>query len=1136
MLGKQTMKRVLGLLFLLIFSSSMLSFSMNAKSPDVLISIQKDNVKLSDVLKEIEKQSGYYFVFSKEDLNPAKRISLSVKNEKLDVVLDKLFSPLNVTYIFSGTSNITLKQQTQTTNTTVPNTESPDVSIKLINGRVINIEEDPIIGAVVFEKGSKTNASITDSDGCFSLLIPTDAFIEIRYLGYIDKSLPTSGKTFLTISLEKKVVNLNEVVIVGYGIQKESDLTNAVASISGKDLVKVQQSSLKGAILGKLSGIKYTQTNGEPGNDGGRFSIRDFGEPLTIVDGVERPFSQIDPNEVESISILKDASASIYGFRGANGVIIVTTKKGTSGEPKINYNYSIGFQSANENLQMMDGYQYAISRNRSAYNKDMSTIRYSEQEIENIRMGVTPSTDWYNEAIRSNAPKQQHNMNISGERGNLNYFFSLGYLNQESILKTSDQKYQRYNLRSKVNAKITDRLSAEVMLGGRIEDKKNPYNAGDEGRKIFERIKSNDPLTSIYANNNPMYYRKVDWGEMNPIAMLDREASGYKDEKDLELNSQIALNLNIWEGLSARAFVAFDYTDKKEKHLQKIHHEYEYNPLNNSYTVFDKVAVGSLFQRTQPRYKSTQQYSLNYSKTVDSKHDLHGLLLWEWKERHTDWLQAKRYYSVSTELDQLDKGDLDEQENNGNQVVEKYAGLVGRLNYAFISKYLFEFSFRYDGSSKNSPNNRWGFFPTVSGGWRLAEEPFIKNVIPQLSNLKLRGSWGKIGDDSYLNVDNFIGGWIYPNGNYIFGNQVLEQGLAEANLANMNISWLQIETFNLGLDASWNRKLNLEFDYFYRTTNGKYNTRKAELPTTSGLPLPQENLDSDNSKGFELSIGTEQEINDLSFIIKGNVAYAISQNLHYTSPTYLNQWLNYRNNINNRIKPDNVRWGYIAEGQFQSYEEIMKAPLHDNNGNTSLKPGDIRIKDLNRDGLIDENDQSIIGRGRYPNLNFGLTLNATWRNFDLDVLFQGASMYTYTPEVTRSNPWTGSTPNNNGFEMWTDNWHKADINDLSSPWISGKYPALRDNMDDVGKNTAVSTFWTVDAYYIRLKSIELGYTLPKKITNNLGFDRIRFFINSWSPFTITNIKGVDPEAMEEDFMSFYYPQLKVFTFGINVTL
>ena len=1116
-------KNTIKLYSLLLFFCFLTFTSANAQTGKVSINLKNASVK--ELFNAIESQTPYRFSYRSVEVENKKGVTISVKNAKLKDLLIQELPKHHLSHIVQGNKIIV---------TPATDNQSSDKSNK-VTGKVVDTNGEPIVGATIKEQGT-TNGTITDMDGNFLLEVPNNAILEITYIGYRPQEIAIKGQTRVDIKLAEDTQKLDEVVVVGYGTQKKATLTGAVASLKGEELAKVSQPNMKANLIGKIPGVRYQESTGEPGVDSSdRFNIRGFGEPLVIVDGVERPFTQIDPNEIASMNVLKDASAAVYGFKGVNGVIIIETKKGEMSRPKINYSYSIGLQSPVKNLEMMNAYEYAYYRNQALMNAGQSK-RFTDEEVEKYRTGSDPinypSTDWYAETVRKVAPKQQHNLNINGGSEKIRYFFSLGYLDQESILK-STQEFKRYNFRSNITAEITSKLNAEVGLGGHIDDYKYPYWTGDEGIELFTAIKSNAPNVPVYANNNKNYYYNSDNNELNPVAMLDRDATGFKDKRNVEFNGQLALNYEIFKGLKARAFFAYDYTNLAQKEMKTACTFYTYDSVQDTYNPITKVAKGELMEKTQPYYKTTQQYSLNYKNTFNDLHDVEALALWEWKETNTNWFMARRYYSTTSAIPELDRGDVDNMYNEGNSAVYKYGGLVGRLNYVYAGKYMAEFSFRYDGSYKTAPDKRWGFFPAVSAGWRISEEQFMKDLVPQMDNLKLRASWGSIGNDSQLNASQFVSGWQFED-RFILGgagnsSASITNGMKEANLANPNITWYKVMTTNVGLDGSfWGGKLSFEFDYFYRKTTGYPATRNTSLPTTSGIPLPQENLNSSDNRGFELSLGTVQRIGNVNLQIKGNVAYAREKDLYKEQALPLNQYKNWRDNGAYRWK--NVTWGYEHIGQFQSYDEIYNSPIQDGKGNSSLRPGDIKYKDLNGDGLIDANDEKVIGKGTFPDLNFGLTLAADWKGFDVNILFQGASNYTQVLNALTS-PFRGPGEGN-GFRVWMDSWHKADYNDPDSEWVPGKFPSLRIEGND--NNSKKSTYWTTDAYYVRLKSIEIGYTIPKNLLSKVGIEHLRVYANAYNPLTITNVKYTDPEAIE-GWQSFYYPQLKVYSFGVNVS-
>jgi len=1135
----------IGIFYMLIGS---FAFSQNPEVNvfDVTVNISRKEMSLKEFFEEIEKQTDYLFVYSKEDFNAEKVVKINSKNKNLKNTLDEVLSPLGLTAEISK-KYITVRKNTAPEDFSNPNDSIDSSALSKIHimGNVFDEGGEAIAGVSVIESGTD-NGSHTDVEGKFQLLVAPNAKLIVKRLGYVQKELKIrEGKNF-SIMLQEDIAKLAEVIVVGYGTQQKLTLAGAIGTIDGDAVRQTNQPSIKAGMSGKLAGIRYIQTNGEPGNDGGKFDIRGFGEPYTIVDGVERPFSQLDPNEIESISVLKDASAAVFGFRGANGVIIVTTKKGVTGKPKINYSFNYSMQNPVKHFEMMNAYEYAYYRNQGELNANpFQTPQWSQTKLDIYKTGYDSNnpdykqfnpedfneTNWWNEAVRSNAPKQTHNLNISGGNRDIKYFFSLGYLNQEGILRT-DQDYSRYNFRSNISANISRNFFAEVGIGGRIQNTESSYYLDDEGVKVFEAIYSTPPVQPVYANNNPLYYQNTSKNMLNPMAMLDKSLSGYKKREYTEFNSQIGLTYEIIKGLKLKAFAAYDKTEENSKDFKKDFSAYTYNSVTKEYVEEPKVSLAELEEKYDPYVKTTQQYSINYATVFNKAHNVGAMLLYEQKQSKNDWMLTRGYLSNS-EIDQMRNTDVEGRFIDGNLEETLYKGIVGRFNYIYSGKYLFEFSFREDGSNKNAPNRRWGFFPAFSGGWIISDEPFFKNKITFVDNLKIRGSWGRVGDDSGLALSNFLGGWLYPQGSYILGenatgNPVLSNGSKEANMANPWIFWYTVETTDIGMEANlWNGLLSLEFDRFYCKRTGLFGYRKMDIPTTAAIPVPQENINSDDNRGFELSIGSMKKFGNVDFSVKGNVSYSRAKDLHWETYRAPNQYVNYMDSRDGRWK--NYTFGYVSLGQFQSYEEILSSPIQDESGNTTLRPGDIKYKDLNGDGIINELDQKVIGKSEIPDVNFGLDFTVSCKNLDLNVLFQGASNYTYIPNALR-NPFRGPDEGN-GFAAWMDSWHKADYNDPYSEWVPGKFPSIR--LEDNANNDRISTFWTTDAYYVRLKSIELGYTLPKAWVKKLGINSCRIFTNGYNLLTITNIDYVDPEAAE-GWMSFYYPQLRVISFGCNI--
>lgn len=1139
------MKYIIRLIFLLAVFSNSLAFSKVMNSPNVPISIREQNVAVEKILKEIELQSGYFFVYTAEDLDCQTKVSIDVRNEKLSTVLDKLLSPLGVAYIFS-TSNIVLKRRPKATTSKQQISDDFEPKIKYISGVVLNEEGEPISGAIVRQRDLKTNATITDVDGHFILSIPQRSAIEIDYLGYKSKFVNINTQTFIAIALELTDQLLDEVLVVGYGIHNKVNLTGSIIQVSGEKVKNTYRPNMTNVLAGLLPGVKTQQLSGRPGEDGSLFNIRGFGNALIIVDGVERPFAQIDPNEIEAISVIKDASAAVYGYRGANGVILITTKNGTSEKLKLAYNFNFGMQSPTYHFKMMDAVQYMTYLNEASLNEFGAPI-YTSTDIELVRNGNHPyygSTDWNEALLNAYAPIQQHNLNLSGGNRETKYFLSLGYLNQDGIIKTKDN-FKRYNFRTNLSTKLLDNFNAGIQIGVRSERKDAPVAVSDEGSAFddkfsfgtFKALVNALPIYNIYSKYYPGYYGTVQPSVRNPLASVDRDLVGTDVRTNDVVNGTFTLKYDapFLKGLSLNVLMAYDKYNLTSKTIRKSYSEYndtKYNAINpeNGFRIWQSKSLVTEYNNQSELI--TQQYSINYSN-IFKGHELAALLLWEVRNQHAHWFKAEGEFDID-EIPELNASNMGSDKNWGQtENVGAWAGLVGRFNYSFQGKYLAELGFRYDGSYKYAKSERWKLFPAISTGWRISEESFIKENISFVNNMKLRASYGILGDDEMSVAGDYLPGYVFPSEWFVVGrdedgNDQIITASRDKGWINTSSSWYTSTIRNAGLEMIlWNGLLNMEVDWFYRTRKGLPSSMKNSLPSSVGAELPQKNINSDSNVGFELVLGSVYKTGDFMFNMKANVSYSRHKYLYVEMAEKGNRYELWKTQGQVPYRWSNIGWGYKAIGQFQSYEEIIGSPIQDGNGNLTLMPGDIKYEDYNGDGIIDENDQQPIGRGNVPDLFFGLDLSVFWKGFDISCILQGASNYVYSLQYR--SPFFA---NGNGYLMYEDRWRRADLDDWNSEWIPGRFPALRSSNPE--SNKWESTFWNQNTSYLRLKSIDLGYTIPRKYTSKYKVEKLRVFMNAYNLFTFKSqkLKGVDPEG--ESTYGLYYPQMKTISCGVNI--
>ncbi|WP_195333508.1 SusC/RagA family TonB-linked outer membrane protein [Bacteroides salyersiae] len=998
-----------------------------------------------------------------------------------------------------------------------------------VKGVVKDASGEPLIGVNVLLKGGTVGA-ITDLDGAFDLIVNDDKSVLVfSFVGFETKEVPVKGRNFLTVTLMEDNTQLEEVVVVGYGTQKRQEITGSVASVSRKEIMTVSTANITSALQGKIPGLNIKQNTGEPGTYDNSFNIRGLGAPMVIVDGIPRDnFDRIDPNEIESVSVLKDATAAVYGVRAANGVILVTTRKGTKGRTEINLNASYGIQGITKYPKSVDAYGYMELYNEAMANRGEKTPTYSPDLI----TSGTPyaNVNWYDEIIRKNVPQYQVNLTASGGTDRIQFFNSIGYYSEEGLWKSKSLDYERFNLRSNITAQITDQLTAEFQVGGFIDTKNAPpYDPAD----ILKAIGAQVPIYEIYANGNPNYLGDQYNNDNNALVKSSNEYSGYRKTNNTQIQVTASLRWDIpfVKGLWAKALVAYDPKFHKSKLLRKQWHTYSYDKENDIYKVKETSAVSSVTEWRNDSATPTTQLSLNYENKFLNKHNVKALVLFETRKWETSELSGVRN-TLMDAVDHIYAGLIDDA-REVNSMADRNAnvGLVGRLDYDYLSKYLLQASFRYDGSSKFY-NKKWGFFPSLSLGWRISEENFFKDNISFVDNLKLRASIGRMGDD---NVEPYL--WMmafdYPgNDRYLLGDGSLIPGVGMPQVPNVNATWYTSTTKNLGIDLSlWNAALTVEFDLFRRDRDGLLANRIVSVPGTFGATFAKENINSDLQQGFELVLGHNGKVRELSYQVQGNFTYTLNRNKYVESTPSGNSYDNWRNNRNNRNS--NILWMYQSNGQFISMDEIYSSPvLGGLYKQYSYLPGDIKYVDYNEDGMIDEWDKQPLMRNNTPIMNFGLTLNGQWKGLDLSMSFQGAAMFNARMNASPLQ-WGGSA-----WDIFMDRWHKVDASgnvdpfDPDGKWVPGKYPSTR--VQDPQNYGIESSFWYNNCSYLRLKNLEIGYTFPNKWTKFLGVNTLRLYANGYNLFTIQSSDSdyIDPENPGGGIDR--YPIMRNFNFGINV--
>lgn len=1003
---------------------------------------------------------------------------------------------------------------------------------KGISGLVQDESGIPIIGAVVVSlKGDKH--SVTDIDGKFIIENANIGEIfKITCLGYKEYQFKVSKSSDYQITLKEDNQLLDEVVVVGYGVQKKATVTGSVASVGGNDIVKTKSTDVRNMLTGRIPGLRVVQNSAEPGSLNTSINIRGFGSPLVIIDGVEREtLNRLDPNEIESISVLKDAAAAVYGVKAANGVILITTKNGASdGKLSIDYNGNMTWQMISGLPSTVDVVDFMKMSNEKSMSKEdgSGTFMYDPELIRQYESGEKQGTDWYEATMRNFVPQSQHNVSISGGNQKVNFFTNLGYQYQEGFFTFGTLNYDRINLRTRIQAKLTDNLDFDINLN-QIQD--NKFAPRVASSTIIQELWKQYPTDPVYADpdNKYYYFPTVDTG-VNPIAWLDTDYSGYQENKNkwYQTSASLTYRVPFIKGLSLKALFSYDYNSSNNKTYSRKYELYRYDEVNDKYTSVVRDSPSSVKRDFNEGSKMLYQISANFNRTFAKSHNIAAMILFEGTRNKGDNFYAKRELLI--DVDHLFAGSVENQEGGMNKdgiYEDAQIGIVGRLNYDYKSKYLAEFLCRYDGSSVFPSNNRFGFFPSFLVGYRISEEGFWKNsFINFIDNFKLRASYGVMGDDGAL-AYQYLNGYQYPSGSAFFDGQLIN-GVSDLGIPNKNITWYTAHTMNIGFDAqAWHGLLGVTFDFFQRKRYGLLATRSATLPGTVGATLPQENLESDKNLGMEIELSHRNYINkDFWYSIKANFAVTRAMNMYKEQQEQRSAYNNWRNNLNNRYQ--SIYWGVEAGGQFTNWNEIAEFPIK--TSRTTL-PGDYWYKDWNGDGFIDDNDKHPIGYNTTPLLNYGFIFDLGYKGFDINMLFQGAAMsnIAYTERL--------SDPMGNTYaplDFFADRWRPVNEGDnpynYDTEWIPGKYPSMGGTL--VRKD---SEFNVHNSAYMRLKNIELGYTLPKKWTNKIRLSSLRIYVSGYNLLTFSGLKFVDPEH-PNDANGYMYPLNKTISVGVNLKL
>ena len=997
-----------------------------------------------------------------------------------------------------------------------------------IEGRVLDETGFGLPGASVLIMGTSIG-SVTDLDGYFQLEVGNveSPVLRVSFIGYTSQEIAVNDQTTFTITLQQDMQSLSEVVIVGYGEQKKATLTGSVSQVDGRDLLNSPQPNISNSLAGRFSGLIATNRGGEPGYDGSSISIRGLAttgnnDVLVVVDGVPGQIGgleRLNPDDIESVSVLKDASAAIYGSRAANGVILITTKSGKQGKPQISYSFNQGFSSPTRLPDMADAGTYAEIRNEIAYyNNRQNGLNqiYSQEEIGKFRDGSDPlnypNTDWARESLQRYALQSQHNLNVRGGSESVNYFMSLGKTSQDGLYKNGATQFDQYSFRSNLDANITDRLNVGLSLSGRKEARQFPTEgAGFIFRSIYRAYPT---IPAVYPNGLPSSGIE----NANPVVLATKQG-GIHENPNYVFNGilRASYDLPFLDGLSVDGFYSVDESSARSRNFRTPYTLYNYNRGQDAY---NPVVVGggpdqqaSLSEEHFNQSMIVSNIKLNFNNNFGD-HFLDAFVGYEQAENRSHTMGASRLHFPTIETPELSQGGAaaSDYDNYGSSYNFTRVSYISRVVYNYKEKYLAEVQARVDGSSIFPKGNRYGFFPSISAGYRISEEEWFRDSNNFIDDLKIRASYGRLGNDN-VGQFQFYDNYSFNN-RYVIGNEVTT-GIDLTRLGNPNITWEVATKTDIGINAIWLKNFLTEVIYFQQDRSNILTTRNASVPGTSGIVnphgggtlVPSENIGEVKSHGLEATVGYEHSGN-VNFGISGNITYAKNELVFKDEAPGI---LDYQRETG---RPLNTYLLYNAIGIFQTQADLDAYPHV-----PGAQPGDLIYEDFNKDGEITADDMFRTKYGNIPELTFGLNLHAGWKNFDFSAVISGQSRVNQyvLPE-------SGTV--GNFYSSWSDNRWSPNHSDGTYPRVSERSSSA------ISGGLFRNNFWLNDASFARLKNIQVGYTLPAELLERFALGSVRVYANAFNLLTVTGVKDFDPEGSSESGQ--FYPQQKIINLGLNI--
>ncbi len=1049
-----------------------------------------------------------------------------------------------------------------------------------VTGTVTDVQNEPLVGASVLQVGT-TNGTMTDVDGNFTLTVPQGAELEFSSIGFT--SLKIKAEPSMKVALPEDIEMLNETVVVGYGVQKRESLTSSISQIRSEDIAMTKSPDAVTALQGKVPGLMITQNTGKPGDFANSISIRGYGTPMIVVDGVVRSstkvtrqmffsgmeawgfsegdisydndmsvLNEINPDDIESISVLKDASATIYGLGAQNGVILITTKKGQIKKPTVNVSAMLNLSQPVVPRDVESWTSFMKWENAMS---DVAKMphRFADDIIAAYEKG-DPNyiyTDWYGAVYNKMAVNQQYNVSLTGGTETVDYYIGGNFTDDNSILKSSNYGYNRYSFNVNLGVRLTKDLSARYTSSFRQSTNLNP-GSFDVDWNLFYYVYSSNPMVGV-TTENPSHYTAVE-EMMNPAALLDGETSGYykMDNKSFNNNLEFTYQAPFLKGLRFTASGAFDFDRNKSRMLIKMFPLYNYESDQVEGWFREETQYAENWSDRRRLYGRVQALYDNHF----GKHNVTAMLGAELTDFVISSIGAERFYGTDKDNwlythDTINSGLKSRSGNKGTRSDDRSAGYIGRINYNYAGKYLVEVMGRYDGSYWYKRGKRWAFFPSYSLGWRVSEEKFFKDILPMVNNLKFRWSDGYTGSNQGSPYD-YVSGYT-ENGSWVFSNGKTTTGYSNSTVESSILTWAKVRMMDFGVDWElWQGKFGGTFDWYKREVIGTAARRTVDIPDFYAVSLPQENLNSYENQGLELTLYHRNSIGAFNYRVQGNVSFTRSRQTYiesessvkYTSS--MNYWRNYNlNRWNGYFGGSRYEW---AGGQFTSIADATSSQvLYDYSasgaGNRAIVPGMYKLVDRNGNGYIDGNDVFYTWGNSSSPIQYGLMLSGGWKNLDFSLMFNGAAMR-YKGYMMAGYSSFGKL--NYLPSQYTDSYHVTNYGDdpwdPDTQWTAGYWPALvRVSQSGQSHNatyTSNQPYNYINAAFLRLKTLEIGYRFAPSFLKKAGIKNARVFFNGGNLFTICNplLKYIDPETSDNSGTAGGYYQInRTYNFGVNLT-